>query len=78
MKRLLLFSVFLAVVLLVIPMDGEAQCAMCRASVESNIKEGNGVGAGLNAGILYLMSIPYIILSVIGYFWYKSSRTVRA
>lgn len=50
------------------------QCAMCRATVESNVVTAKGAGKGLNNGILYLMSIPYIIFSVIAFFWYKSSR----
>ena len=30
--------------------DLNAQCAMCKAVVESNLKEGGSVGAGLNHG----------------------------
>lgn len=52
-----------------------AQCAMCRATVESNSKSGDQtIGRGLNAGILYLMSIPYIVVSVVGYLWYTNSK----
>jgi hypothetical protein len=52
-----------------------AQCAMCRATVESNISNGRGaVGIGLNTGILYMLSLPYIMFAIIGYFWYKQSR----
>lgn len=55
-----------------------AQCAMCRASVESNLGEtGGGIGAGLNAGILYLMAIPYILFTVIGIFWYRASKAAK-
>lgn len=55
-----------------------AQCAMCRASVESNLSEtGGGIGAGLNTGILYLMAIPYILLSVIGVLWYRASKASK-
>ncbi|GAA4837975.1 hypothetical protein [Algivirga pacifica] len=52
-----------------------AQCAMCRATVENNISSGgSSVGAGLNSGILYLMSIPYILIAVVAFMWYRSSR----
>jgi hypothetical protein len=52
-----------------------AQCAMCKATMESNAKSDKSkIGAGLNTGILYLMTIPYIIFCVIGYMWYKNSR----
>ncbi|MBL3655427.1 hypothetical protein JL102_04745 [Fulvivirga sp. 2943] len=52
-----------------------AQCAMCRATVENNVSNGEiGIGAGLNFGILYLFVMPYILISVVGYFWYKRSK----
>lgn len=55
--------------------DANAQCAMCRASIEANLKDGGSTGSGINAGILYLMSIPYLIFMTIGFFWYKSTPT---
>ena len=52
-----------------------AQCAMCRASVETNVNEdGIGFAAKLNTGILYLFVTPYLLAMVIGYFWYKKSK----
>ena len=48
-----------------------AQCAMCKTSVESNLKTGGSIGAGLNTGILYLMTIPYLILIIGGYFFFR-------
>lgn len=52
-----------------------AQCAMCRASVETHISTGEDrIGLGLNTGILYLMVTPYLVLTVIGYLWYRQSR----
>ena len=45
-----------------------AQCAMCKAVVESNLKEGGNVGAGLNNGILYLMAMPYVTRFIVWYF----------
>ena len=62
--------------------DAYSQCAMCRATVESNVGTGKGhnhepesdVGSGLNTGILYLMVIPYILIGTVGFLWYKNSR----
>ncbi|MBC7921265.1 MAG: hypothetical protein H7Z75_09270 [Ferruginibacter sp.] len=55
--------------------DSKAQCAMCRATVESNLSDGSSsVGAGLNKGILYLVSFPYLVCMVIAFFWYRSSK----
>lgn len=52
-----------------------AQCAMCRASVENNVSNGDiGIGAGLNFGIMYLFVAPYIAVSVVAFYWYKHSK----
>lgn len=52
-----------------------AQCAMCRATIENNVSNGDvGIGAGLNFGILYLFVMPYLLIGVIGYLWYKNSK----
>jgi len=48
---------------------------MCKATIENNAQDGGNYAAGLNTGILYLMSIPYIAAGVIVFFWYKNSRT---
>lgn len=55
-----------------------AQCAMCRGSVESTMGNGrNNVGIGLNTGIIYLFVMPYLIVAVIAYLWYRESRKAR-
>ncbi|MBC7488476.1 MAG: hypothetical protein H7282_17185 [Cytophagaceae bacterium] len=54
--------------------DLAAQCAMCKATVTENVISGKGKGQGLNSGILYLMAFPYIIASIIGYFWYRAYK----
>ena len=52
-----------------------AQCAMCRSTIENNYSNGDpGIAAGINTGILYLLSMPYLAIIVIGYLWYKSSK----
>jgi len=49
--------------------SAEAQCAMCRAALES---EESGVqAAAVNDGIVYLMAIPYILVAAIGYAIYR-------
>jgi hypothetical protein len=46
-----------------------AQCAMCRAALES---EGNTAKAkGINDGIVYLMVIPYILAGLVCLAVYK-------
>lgn len=53
-----------------------AQCAMCRATVENNISNGGdtSMGAGLNFGIIYLFSMPYLIIGIVGFLWYRKSK----
>jgi hypothetical protein len=42
--------------------ESYAQCAMCKAVVESSQNNGSSIANGLNTGILYLMLFPYILL----------------
>lgn len=52
-----------------------AQCAMCRATVDSNLSEGRGViGTGLNFGILYLLVMPYLLVAGLIYFYFKVGK----
>ena len=53
----------------------EAQCAMCRAVLES--EEGQTAAEGINDGIVYLMAIPYILVAGIGYFIYRKYNTLK-
>jgi len=52
----------------------QAQCPMCRMSAENNLKDGGTAGKGLNAGILYMLSTPYIIVAGLGFYWYRNRR----
>lgn len=51
-----------------------AQCPMCKMSAESNLKNGGTVGRGLNAGILYMLAMPYLIVGCIGIWWYRNRK----
>jgi hypothetical protein len=75
-----LFKVSLALALfLITQVNTFAQCAMCRASVENNVANGDtSIGAGLNAGILYLFVMPYLMAMVIGFFWYRAAKKKKA
>jgi hypothetical protein len=69
-------TLFLSLVLVAFQLQSAfAQCAMCRAGVESNVSDGDtSIGAGLNMGIIYLFIAPYLLVMVIGYFWYRSAK----
>jgi hypothetical protein len=50
-------------------LSATAQCAMCRASLES---EGNKTRVeAVNDGIVLLMAVPYIIAGLIGFAVYR-------
>lgn len=70
------FHIVLGFFLVVItPVISYSQCSMCRTQLENNVSNGDaGIAAGINTGILYLLSMPYLIVLVLGYFWYKTSR----
>ncbi len=71
----IIIAVLTGLALLFFTLDAEAQCAMCKASIESSVKEGEAsVGAGINDGILYIMGIPYILIAVVGFFIYKHNK----
>lgn len=64
--KLFLLSSFL---FLLSSQETEAQCAMCRAVLES--EEGGAKAEAINDGIVYLMAIPYILVGIVGYAIYK-------
>jgi hypothetical protein len=47
----------------------QAQCAMCRAVLESEV--GQATAKGVNNGIVYLMIIPYILIGGLALFLYR-------
>jgi uncharacterized membrane protein len=49
--------------------SSNAQCAMCRASLQGN--ENIEKAAAVNDGIVYLMIIPYVLIGAIGYYIFR-------
>jgi len=76
MKKIYRIVVILMITLGGMISSGEviAQCPMCKMSAESNLKNGGTAGKGLNAGILYMLALPYTILGTFGYIWWKNNR----
>lgn len=66
----LIFSVIL---LMSLPGSLSAQCAMCRAVLETS--DDNAVAEGINNGIIYLMAIPYILIGVLLFFVIRKIRS---
>ena len=75
MKKWVVKFMYLIIVVFVFSLEGNAQCAMCRATLENNVSNGNiGIAAGINFGILYLFAAPYTVIALIAFFWYKTSK----
>jgi len=55
-----------------------AQCALCKANAESSIQQGDSTAKGLNAGIMYLLIIPYATVAGLGYWWYSRMRKTES
>jgi len=68
-------NLFLVLLITIAPVASFAQCAMCRATLENNLSNGNvGLAAGINFGILYLFLAPYLFVALIAYLWYRTSK----
>ncbi len=67
MKRFLLTVFFV-----VVSFAANAQCAMCRAVLESETD--NSMAEGVNNGIIYLAAIPYLLMGGLIWFIYKSRK----
>ncbi|MDC8005790.1 hypothetical protein POV27_17185 [Aureisphaera galaxeae] len=65
-------AVVLAILVLLCSLPAEAQCAMCRAVLES--EEGGHAAKGINDGIAYLMLFPYLLIGTVGYVIYRMRK----
>jgi len=74
-KAYILIPVLLLVLFIGFGLDADAQCAMCKAQLETaDNASANAKNTGINSGILYLMLFPYILIGGIAYMWYRSSQ----
>lgn len=70
MKKIILLLVF--IVMLLFPEVVAAQCAMCRAVLES--EDNVAVAEGINNGIVYLMAIPYVLVAGLFFIVYRKMK----
>ena len=70
MKRFL--NILIIIIVGLLPQLTTAQCAMCRAVLES--EDNIAVAEGINNGIVYLMAIPYVLVGVLFYFVYRKMK----
>ena len=70
-----LLILFLGVLLSAVPLSARAQCTLCKSVVESSRTEKDGYDpTGLNKGIFYLMTVPYLLIGTVGFLWYRNSQ----
>lgn len=62
------------IAIFIIPSEGFAQCAMCNATASTATEGSSEKALALNNGILFLMAIPYILLSTLVIIWWQYSR----
>ena len=69
MMKMRLNKIMLLLLLLLSSLNAEAQCAMCRAALESS---DSGIKPeAVNDGIVYLMIFPYLLVGLVGYAIYR-------
>jgi hypothetical protein len=74
MKKLL-FVLFFGLLTLTTLAPAQAQCVMCKSQVEAARAERDDYDvAGLNKGIVYMMTVPYILMGAVGFFWYRRTH----
>lgn len=72
-------ALMLGVMFSLAPLAVRAQCVMCKAQVEAAKQENDDYDvAGLNKGIVYMMTVPYILMGAVGYFWYRRTHPKAA
>ncbi|MEG9327103.1 hypothetical protein SAMN04488034_10181 [Salinimicrobium catena] len=65
-------TVFILLLLLLFSFEVEAQCAMCRAVLESESDQ--SAAKGINDGIMYLMVFPYLLMGGVAYMVWRSRK----
>ena len=77
MKKLV-FALLLSLLTLATLSPAQAQCVMCKSQVEAARAERDDYDvAGLNKGIVYMMTVPYILMGAVGFFWYRRTHPKR-
>ena len=67
MKKILVFFI-----IVISFFEVSAQCAMCRAQLES--MDDNSLAESVNDGIVYLMAVPYVLVAFVAFMIYRSFR----
>ncbi|MGG9970981.1 hypothetical protein ACQ33O_04225 [Ferruginibacter sp. SUN002] len=71
MKKASIILLLVIVHIVLLQYNSLAQCALCTKTAQ---QLGEKPALGLNQGILYLMFMPFVVVGVIGYKWWKNNR----
>ncbi len=69
--------ILIAAIVLLSLFSAHAQCSMCQAVAESSRDAGSTNSNGINKGVMYLFFTPYLIISTVGYFWWRSRKKAQ-
>jgi hypothetical protein len=72
MKKVILILILTVSFSLLFVNDSSAQCSICTKTAQ---QLGEKPAKGLNAGIIYLASAPFLIAGYVFYRWKKSNHT---
>lgn len=65
------FTLVAILLIFIFTQNSFAQCSICAKSVQ---QMGTKPAEGFNHGILYLMMIPYAVIGIVGFKWWKNNR----
>lgn len=71
-RKIPIIFLLLLFALILLPEEVRAQCAMCRAVLESGGSK--AAAEGINNGIVYLMAVPYILVAGVFYLVYRKMK----
>src|SRR5262245_51598152 len=74
--RWIVAAIVLALVLMIASVA--AACPTCKDGLAQNDPRGQSLAAGISYSVLFMMSMPYIILGTVGSYFYLSVRRARA
>lgn len=70
-RRFVLTLLATLALVLVLPSLADAQCAMCNETARTGTADHPENAKALNNGILFLMALPYILLSTLLFIWWR-------
>ena len=66
-------KIVFSLIILLFPLWSAAQCSVCTAGAASTARTNGGYGAGINAGILYLLGVTYLVFAVFAVYFFRNS-----